>query len=130
MVGLPVTVCPHHESPRLGPVDLPVTVCPHHESLRLGPSRLASSPVLRRLAHPTDTHMLAGAKKREDIYRAFESIYPVLQTFRKGGECDGRGGFCVQGRIWAGGTGKGTGQQWGSESRELQNRCHSGKVHA
>lgn len=31
--------------------------------------------------------VLTGAKKREDIYRAFESIYPVLQTFRKGGEC-------------------------------------------
>ena len=30
--------------------------------------------------------VLTGAKKREDIYRAFESIYPVLQTFRKGGE--------------------------------------------
>jgi transcription initiation factor TFIID TATA-box-binding protein len=29
--------------------------------------------------------VLTGAKKREDIYRAFESIYPVLQTFRKGG---------------------------------------------
>lgn len=26
----------------------------------------------------------AGAKKREDIYAAFESIYPVLQEFRKG----------------------------------------------
>ena len=30
--------------------------------------------------------VLTGAKKREDIYRAFEAIYPVLQTFRKGGE--------------------------------------------
>jgi hypothetical protein len=30
--------------------------------------------------------VLTGAKKREDIYRAFENIYPVLQTFRKGGE--------------------------------------------
>ena len=29
--------------------------------------------------------VLTGAKKREDIYRAFENIYPVLQTFRKGG---------------------------------------------
>ncbi|KAI3438882.1 hypothetical protein D9Q98_001297 [Chlorella vulgaris] len=29
--------------------------------------------------------VLTGAKKREDIYRAFEAIYPVLQTFRKGG---------------------------------------------
>lgn len=27
--------------------------------------------------------VLTGAKKREDIYRAFESIYPVLTTFRK-----------------------------------------------
>lgn len=26
----------------------------------------------------------AGGKKREDIYEAFESIYPVLQEFRKG----------------------------------------------
>ena len=26
----------------------------------------------------------AGAKRREDIYAAFESIYPVLQEFRKG----------------------------------------------
>jgi hypothetical protein len=25
-----------------------------------------------------------GGKKREDIYEAFESIYPVLQEFRKG----------------------------------------------
>lgn len=28
--------------------------------------------------------MVAGAKKREEIYEAFESIYPVLQQFRKG----------------------------------------------
>ena len=27
---------------------------------------------------------MAGAKKREEIYEAFESIYPVLQQFRKG----------------------------------------------
>lgn len=26
----------------------------------------------------------AGAKKREEIYAAFEAIYPVLQEFRKG----------------------------------------------
>ena len=25
-----------------------------------------------------------GAKKREDIYEAFETIYPVLQQFKKG----------------------------------------------
>ncbi|BDA43552.1 TATA-box-binding protein 1 [Coccomyxa sp. Obi] len=28
--------------------------------------------------------VLTGAKKREEIYEAFESIYPVLQQFRKG----------------------------------------------
>ncbi|KAK9915202.1 hypothetical protein WJX75_006099 [Coccomyxa subellipsoidea] len=28
--------------------------------------------------------VLTGGKKREDIYEAFESIYPVLQEFRKG----------------------------------------------
>ena len=27
---------------------------------------------------------MAGAKKREEIYEAFETIYPVLQQFRKG----------------------------------------------
>lgn len=26
----------------------------------------------------------AGAKQREEIYQAFEKIYPVLQEFRKG----------------------------------------------
>ena len=36
--------------------------------------------------------VLTGAKKREDIYRAFENIYPVLQTFRKGGELVGARG--------------------------------------
>ena len=34
---------------------------------------------------PAPQVVLTGAKRREDIYRAFESIYPVLQTFRKGG---------------------------------------------
>ena len=28
--------------------------------------------------------VLTGAKAREDIYAAFEAIYPVLQEFRKG----------------------------------------------
>lgn len=28
--------------------------------------------------------VLTGAKKRDEIYRAFENIYPVLQQFRKG----------------------------------------------
>ena len=28
--------------------------------------------------------VLTGAKKREDIYKAFEQIYPVLQQFQKG----------------------------------------------
>ena len=27
--------------------------------------------------------VLTGAKSREDIYQAFENIYPVLQEFRK-----------------------------------------------
>ncbi len=26
----------------------------------------------------------AGAKKREDLYLAFENIYPVLKQYRKG----------------------------------------------
>lgn len=29
--------------------------------------------------------VLTGAKKREEIYEAFETIYPVLQQFKKGG---------------------------------------------
>lgn len=44
--------------------------------------------------------VLTGAKKREDIYRAFENIYPVLQTFRKGGEL-------MRGRIHGEGGGRG-----------------------
>jgi len=28
--------------------------------------------------------VLTGAKTRDDIYRAFENIYPVLQNFKKG----------------------------------------------
>lgn len=28
--------------------------------------------------------VLTGAKKRDDIYRAFENVYPVLQQFKKG----------------------------------------------
>jgi hypothetical protein len=38
--------------------------------------------------------VLTGAKKREDIYRAFEAIYPVLQTFRKGGA------FASRRQLW------------------------------
>ncbi len=41
---------------------------------------------------PCPQVVLTGAKKREDIYRAFENIYPVLQTFRKGGELMGAWG--------------------------------------
>lgn len=33
--------------------------------------------------HPTPPR--AGAKKREEIYQAFEQIYPVLKEFKKGG---------------------------------------------
>ncbi len=29
--------------------------------------------------------VLVGAKKREEIYQAFEQIYPVLKEFKKGG---------------------------------------------
>jgi transcription initiation factor TFIID TATA-box-binding protein len=29
--------------------------------------------------------VLTGAKVREEIYQAFQSIYPVLQEFKKGG---------------------------------------------
>ena len=29
-------------------------------------------------------HCRAGAKQREEIYEAFEKIYPTLQEFRKG----------------------------------------------
>lgn len=58
------------------------------------------------LPAPPSQVVLTGAKKREDIYRAFENIYPVLQTFRKGGELmrgwihgegGGRGGL-----VWVG----------------------------
>lgn len=43
-------------------------------------------PLTAPMPHPLQAQVvLTGAKKREDIYRAFESIYPVLQTFRKGG---------------------------------------------
>jgi hypothetical protein len=52
--------------------------------------------------------VLTGAKKREDIYRAFESIYPVLQTFRKGGAC-------LRGGGEGGGRGAGTGGTGGQQ---------------
>lgn len=34
----------------------------------------------------------AGAKKREEIYQAFEQIYPVLKEFKKGGMIEVRAG--------------------------------------
>jgi hypothetical protein len=34
----------------------------------------------------------AGAKHRDDIYNAFEAIYPVLQEFRKGDAAPHPGG--------------------------------------
>ena len=42
--------------------------------------------------------VLAGAKKREEIYQAFEQIYPVLKEFKKGGliEVGGAGAGVVR----------------------------------
>ena len=37
-----------------------------------------------RAAMLQDNTVGAGAKRREDIYEAFETIYPVLQQFKKG----------------------------------------------
>ena len=33
---------------------------------------------------PCQSVVCAGAKKREDLYQAFENIYPVLKQYRKG----------------------------------------------
>ena len=54
--------------------------------------------------------VLTGAKKREDIYRAFENIYPVLQTFRKGGEL-------MRGRGRREGGGWGGLSEWAEQAR-------------
>ena len=45
--------------------------------LPLMPTMLAQYLAIRRMYH-------AGAKRREDLFAAFEKIYPVLQEFRKG----------------------------------------------
>ena len=40
--------------------------------------------VTKQEGEESNSTACAGGKKREDIYEAFESIYPVLQEFRKG----------------------------------------------
>jgi transcription initiation factor TFIID TATA-box-binding protein len=42
------------------------------------------SPKVVLLIFVSGKVVLTGAKKREEIYEAFETIYPVLQQFRKG----------------------------------------------
>lgn len=40
--------------------------------------------------------VLTGAKKREEIYAAFENIYPVLKEFKKGALLESDGGAVAQ----------------------------------
>lgn len=63
-----------------------IALPPSHPYSLMSPHPIHSCPL-----PPSLQVVLTGAKKREDIYRAFENIYPVLQTFRKGGECGGCG---------------------------------------
>ena len=86
---------------------VPSVTCPQYEpELVPGLIYRMADPKIVLLIFVSGKVVLTGAKKREDIYRAFESIYPVLQTFRKGGACLRGGGGGGGGRgAGTGGTG-------------------------
>jgi transcription initiation factor TFIID TATA-box-binding protein len=60
------------------------TFCSYEPELFPGLIYRMADPKVVLLIFVSGKVVLTGAKKREDIYRAFENIYPVLKEFRKG----------------------------------------------